>query len=264
MAFFDCSFHSDALGKACTMKVILPQRAATQIGMESVAGRELYPVLYLLHGLSDDHTIWSRRTSIERYAAAYPLAVVMPDGDRSFYMDMAHGGRYDAFLTQELPSLVCDFFPISRRREDTFIAGLSMGGFGALKSALKYPERYAAGAGISSVLGIDFLYRNSLVTDHREFDDVFGSEERWRESDDNPYRRAEQLAAMDGPRPKLLQICGTEDFLYADNLRFRDHLRRLGAFDYEYFEGPGVHCWEFWDQEIQRVLRWLPLAGKRP
>jgi S-formylglutathione hydrolase FrmB len=97
-------------------------------------------VLYLLHGLSDDDTAWLRRTSIERYVSELGLAVVMPQVHRSFYSDELHGLRYWTFLSDELPQLVDSFFHVSTRREDTFVAGLSMGGYGALKWALRQPS----------------------------------------------------------------------------------------------------------------------------
>ena len=111
-------------------------------------------MLYLLHGLSDDDTIWLRRTSIERYVAPLGLAVVMPQVHRSFYTDEAHGNRYWTFLSEELPELVHHFFRLSRRREDTFVAGLSMGGYGALKWALREPERFAAAASMSAAADV--------------------------------------------------------------------------------------------------------------
>lgn len=148
MAFIQCGFHSDVLGRACAMNVILPQKVKTQIGMASSgSGRKDYPVVYLLHGLSDDHTIWSRRSSIERYAAEYEVAVVMPNGERGFYTDMVEGYRYWTMLSEELPEIVCNLFPVSPRREDTFAAGLSMGGYGALKLARAAgPVRRGGGA----------------------------------------------------------------------------------------------------------------------
>ena len=109
------------------MTVILPEATATQIGMVGRTGAGLPPVLYLLHGLSDDDTTWLRRTSIERYVASLGLAVVMPQVHRSFYTDEALGGRYWSFLSEELPALVSTFFRVSERRSDTFVAGLSMG-----------------------------------------------------------------------------------------------------------------------------------------
>lgn len=116
-----------------------------QIGMNGSQKKSSYPVLYLLHGLSDDHTIWHRRTSIERYVSALGLAVVMPNVGKSFYTDMANGGNYFTFITEELPTLVQSYFPVSAKREDNFIAGLSMGGYGAFKVALSCPEKICGG-----------------------------------------------------------------------------------------------------------------------
>src|SRR5215204_1145839 len=152
MALMRCDFFSDALGLSTSMTVILPQRTQAQIGMASIGGDSPPPVLYLLHGLSDDDTTWSRRTSIERYVAPLGLAVVMPQVHRSFYLDEAIGNRYWTFLSEELPSVVGSFFRVSQRREDTFVAGLSMGGYGAVKWALRQPERFAAAASLSGAL----------------------------------------------------------------------------------------------------------------
>src|SRR3954447_5496722 len=136
MARLRVDFYSDALELGTAMTVLLPQRTTTQIGLDTAAAAGPAPVLYLLHGLSDDDTAWSRWTSIERYAADLGLAVVMPQVHRSFYADERGGGRFWTFLSAELPRLVDDFFRVSQRREDTFVAGLSMGGYGALKWAL--------------------------------------------------------------------------------------------------------------------------------
>src|SRR6478609_11942097 len=154
MAHLRCDFYSEALGLSTAMTVILPQQTSTQIGMTGAAAAGPPPVLYLLHGLSDDDTIWLRRTSIERYVAELGLAVVMPQVHRSFYTDEAYGGRYWTFLSEELPALVSSFFRVSERREDTFVAGLSMGGYGALKWALREPARFAAAASMSGAVDV--------------------------------------------------------------------------------------------------------------
>ncbi len=112
------------------------------------------PVLYLLHGLSDDDTIWLRRTSIERYVAEFGLAVVMPQVHRSFYLDGEYTGAYWTFVAEELPALVAGFFRVSQAREDTFVAGLSMGGYGAMLHALRQPGRFAAAASLSGALDV--------------------------------------------------------------------------------------------------------------
>lgn len=131
MALLRCNFFSDVLGMSMSMTVILPQKTRNQIGMAGAAPTDRHPCLYLLHGLSDDDTIWSRRTSIERYVAPLGLAVIMPNVHRGFYTDMAHGYRYWTYISEEIPALAQSFFHISDRREDTFVAGLSMGGYGA-------------------------------------------------------------------------------------------------------------------------------------
>ena len=155
MAFIQCDFGSYALGMACSMNVILPQKVNMQIGMKGVAGEGKHPTLFLLHGLSDDHTIWMRRTSIERYVAPLGLAVVMPNVHRSFYTDMAMGGKYWTFVSEELPRVARSLFHLSDKREDNFVAGLSMGGYGAMKMGLRKPEMFAAAASLSGVMDIN-------------------------------------------------------------------------------------------------------------
>jgi S-formylglutathione hydrolase FrmB len=243
------------------MTVLLPQRTSTQIGMagRTVAGPP--PVLYLLHGLSDDDTIWLRRTSIERYVAPLGLAVVMPQVHRSFYTDEAYGGRYWTFLAEELPALVADLFRVSDRREDTFVAGLSMGGYGALKWALRQPERFAAAASLSGAVDVAGLRTHRIrPEDLRLFDRVFGD----REAAGGPDDVLALLRAADpATLPALYACCGTEDELIGDNERFRDACAAAGVPLTTDF-GPGAHDWAYWDVRIQDVLTWLPLRPAAP
>ena len=259
MALMHCHFFSDVLGLSCTMDVILPQATRQQIGMQGRADRERFPVLYLLHGLSDDHTIWQRRTSIERYVVDLGLAVVMPAVERSFYTDMAHGLRWWTFVADELPALCRGFFPLSDRREDTFVAGLSMGGYGAFKLALRHPERYAAAASLSGALDMAAL----ASADDRgpDIELVYGDPAAIAGSDNDLLHLASVVAASSGPKPRLFQWCGVDDFLYPSNLTFRDHAQRLGL-PLTCTEGPGDHQWKHWDEQIQNVLAWLPLEGR--
>lgn len=240
------------------MYVILPQPTSGQIGMTGRSAGKLHPTLWLLHGMSDDHTIWLRRTSIERYAAPLGLAVVMPEVGRSYYTDQAHGYRYFSFLSEELPTLARTFFPLSDRRDDNFVAGLSMGGYGAFKWALRRPDQFAAAASLSG--GLDIADRGFQA--NPEFRDTFGDPEQVAGSDNDLFELARRAAASDGPRPTLYQCCGTEDFLYGANIRFRDHCRALPALSLTYEEEPGAHEWGYWDKKIQRVLQWLPLKTK--
>jgi len=263
MPFLQCNFHSNALGLACAMNVILPQEAgANQIGMESHAAADPdagFPVLYLLHGLSDDHTTWMRRTSIERYAAARGLAVIMPAANRSFYTDMAVGPKYWTFVSEELPALCRQMFRISSRRQDTFVAGLSMGGYGAFKLALRQPQRFAAAASLSGALDMAYRLEKAQSPEwHDELTHVFGDLSQLTGSDNDTMALATRLAGADGPKPALYQCCGDEDFLLDNNHNFRDHANQLGL-DLTYHEHAGFgHDWAYWDRQIQRVLDWLP------
>ncbi len=259
MAFIQCDFFSEVLGLSTSMNVILPQPASGQIGMEGSKAKSKYPVLYLLHGLSDDHTIWSRRTSVERYVASLGLAVVMPAVHKSFYTDMERGDRYWTFISEELPALAQSFFPISAAREDNFVAGLSMGGYGAFKLALRCPDKFIAGASLSGALDIAAIVEKEDAD--RAWMNVFGDLNKVRGSDNDLLHLAEKVSKSDGHKPMLYQCCGTEDFLYEDNITFRDWARELGL-DLTYEEEPGTHEWGYWDTKIQSVLEWLPLNKK--
>lgn len=256
MALLTCDFFSEALEVGTSMTVVLPQATSEQIGVESVALPEHgFPLLYLLHGLSDDHTAWLRYTSIERYATARGLAVVMPAVHRSFYADEVHGHPYWRFLSQELPEIVGSFFQVSRRREDTFVAGLSMGGYGALKLGLTHPERFAAVASLSGAVDVrslgDRLERAEIVTR------VFGGEFA---SSDDLY---ELLAAAEPATvPPIYISCGTEeDRLMDANTRLVRQAQDLGL-DVTADFRPGTHEWGLWDDVIQDVIAWLPLPSQ--
>jgi putative tributyrin esterase len=251
MALVSCDFYSEALEVSTSMTVILPQQTRTQIGMTGAgSGPAGAPVLYLLHGLSDDHTIWQRRTSIERYAAPLGLAVVMPAVHRSYYADEVHGHAYWTFLTQELPEVVSSFFRVSDRREDTFVAGLSMGGYGALKWVLHEPTRFAAAASMSGALDVGRLAQQSERVDL--FERVFGGA---------PGPREDLFALVESADidavPPLHISCGTEDAVLHSNQAFVQSARKAGARLTEDFRR-GQHEWGFWDTEIQTVLAWLP------
>lgn len=257
MALLTCNFYSESLGLSTSMNVILPQQTQSQIGLDNVKRPGPHKTLYLLHGLSDDDTIWVRRTSIERYAAAYGIAIVMPQVHRSFYTDMAYGEKYWAFISEELPKLARSFFPLSDKREDNFAAGLSMGGYGAFKLALRRPDLFSAGASLSGALDIASMVESPNNPRSGLLHTVFG-DQKVRGSEDDLLFLLDRVAKSNAPAPKLYQCCGTEDFLYADNQTFKKAADRSGL-DFTYEEGPGEHEWGYWDRMIQQVLKWLPL-----
>ena len=254
MILTQVNFYSDVLSLRCSMNVILPQRNLSE---EQGKSRPHYRTLYLLHGHSDDHTAWQRWTSIERYVEGLNLAVIMPAAHNSFYTDMAHGGKYFTFLTEEVPAVARDVFPLSTDRLDTFVAGLSMGGYGAFKLALTCPERYAAAASLSGAVDIGAVVSGNDENWLSAMRNVFGDLDKIPGSVHDLYSLAQKVAQSE-IKPRLFQYCGTDDFLYADNVRFRDYVRTL-PLDFTYEEGPGDHKWGYWDTMIQKALTWLSL-----
>lgn len=253
MALLDCCFYSNILGVETRAKVILPYGRK---GQYPAVGHEQLPVLYLLHGLSEDDTAWTRRTSLERYVMNLDLAVIMPDAGRSFYMNMESGGRYFDYISQELPALMQQMFPISSKREDCFIAGLSMGGYGAFKAALSFPESFAAAASLSGAVDIQRVFQDAV--EFPESKAVFGEVVK----PENDLRFLAEKAAAEGKLPALYQYCGTKDFLYEDNTSFRDFIRPLCP-DYSYREDGRGHEWEAWEEQLLQVLDWLREQNRR-
>lgn len=247
MAHLVVDYYADALGVQTRMHVLLPQRPA--------AGKA--KTLYLLHGMSDDEGTWMRRTSIDRYAEEHGLAVVMPDGGLGWYTDMYRGLAWFKFISGELPALCRRFFPIlSDKREDTYIGGNSMGGYGALKCALRAPRTFSRVISLSGALdAADTAINNTVPATRRYWEDVFGPAEDVSGSENDLFAAA---TALTDPalRPRIYMWCGTEDFLYGQNTRMRDHLRALG-YDLMYEESPGDHQWRHWDKKIADALDWL-------
>ncbi len=261
MSLFHCHFSSAALRQQVQVNVILPQRPAA----DRPAGG--YKTLYLLHGLSDDHNHWIRQTSIERYAAEYPdLAIAMPAVHRSFYQDMRLGMGYWTYVSEELPALLRAAFPLSAAREDNFAAGLSMGGYGAFQLGLRRPGNYAAVASLSGALDLPRRYKESLagtsVLTAPEcaalFDPATGVP-----AESDLFALLEKARADGTELPRLYQACGTEDFLWEDNVNFRDHAQKL-AVPLTWEQGPGAHNWAYWDTMIQKVLAWLNVRDAPP
>lgn len=251
MAQITCDFFSEALQVGTSMTVVLPQRTESQIGVAGGSRDPEPPVLYLLHGLSDDHTAWSRYTSIGLYAEAAGLAVVMPSVHRSFYADERRGHRYWEFVSEELPSVVRSFFRVGDDPRRTFVAGLSMGGYGAVRLALTHPERYAAAASMSGALDIVRAMADPMRAElsRRIFEDAVGP-------DENLFALLDRAPSV----PPLHLSCGTDDPLLDFTTGFADTALTAGH-DVTVDLRPGGHEWSFWDTEIQTIIEWLPLNG---
>ena len=224
MALFHVNFFSEALSMCMSMDVILPEQTTAQIGMKGVASGKPYKTLYLLHGMSDDHTIWQRRTSIERYVSELGIAVVMPTVHLAWYTDMAQGNRYWTFISDELPKKCRSFFAnMSDKREDNFAAGLSMGGYHSLHISKQYPDMFNYVGLFSAAIMPDAKVKSPIYED---FD--------------------KKLATQFAKKPALYWIgIGKTDFLYKANEDFRKMLDEKG-YKYTYYETGEGHIWKNW------------------
>ena len=262
MAFFDGVIYSKTLQMDTRLAVILPhdsREARVDAPAQKVAATS-QRTLILLHGLSDNAAAWWMRTSIIRYAEAHGIAVLMPQGEKSFYHDMVYGDDYFTYLTQELPSLAAQMFGVSVSPEDLMIAGLSMGGYGALKCALSYPEKYCACAAFSSACDLREIAANADVLEqtkgiHHTFEAIFGVPVSVPQESDLfllAERNASRLQHL-----QLYMACGRQDFLYASNVRFSNLMRGQPLKRFLYEEWDGTHEWGFWDEAIRRTLSWM-------
>ena len=243
MAHLRCDFRSDAMAMNTSMTVILPEKTdLSQV-----------PVVYLLHGLEDNCTGWTRYTSVERYAREKGAALVIPEVQRSFYTDMEQGIPYFTFIHDELPELCRGFFGFSARREKNYMMGLSMGGYGTLKCVLQTPERYAGAATFSAVADIEEFAAGQTAAEKRELQAVFGQSLKIP-ADCNLLTLAEKADASG--LPKLYMACGEQDALYAANVRLTDKLTALGA-DIRFEHWEGIHNCVFWDAAVRKALDYL-------
>lgn len=268
MAHIQMSFYSNALKKNANVMVFLPTQDADDYlfgsGNAKYAPEKKYQTLYLLHGSYGDCMDWGRLTSVERYAQQHCLAVVMPSGENSSYLNMDYGEAYLDYIGRELPEFLRIMFPLSERREDTFIAGLSMGGYGAWRLGLEFPEQYGAIASLSGGMEMKKIQAGHSAhldkMDHGYQAAVHGE----RNCGDLRNDLLELLKAdiADGKElPKLYMTCGTEDFIYSYNESFYADASQLAPITYA--RHPGVHDWVFWDAHLPDVLNWLPLAGEK-
>ncbi|MCK9478274.1 MAG: esterase family protein [Firmicutes bacterium] len=244
MATLQVGFKSEQLQKETGIKVILPEKRAENKPLS---------VLYLLHGFSGNEYSWCNQTSIQRYVQYKNIAVIMPDAFNSFYTDMACGVyNFRSYFINELMPFAAESFNLSKSREDSFIAGLSMGGYGAFKIALLYPERFSAAASFSGCMDISRLVKES------DFSAVFGNTLL---NEEDLFYLAKTVAQSE-VKPRLFQWCGTGDFLYNDNIKFKNHVEKLG-FDYTYRQSQGTHEWKYWDEQVRKLFAWLGIHNNR-
>lgn len=266
MAVIQVNFMAETLGRNVPLYVVLP---TDKVYFEDSKKREEgkpYKTLYLLHGIIGNYTDWLFGTRIQRWAEEKNLAVVMPSGDNMFYIDQPWNcNMYGEFIGKELVSFTRKTFPLSHKREDTFIGGLSMGGFGAIRNGLKYHETFGSIVALSSALIVN---ENLLVkTENPRFPSeseeykhaCFGYDlELAIKSDINPVVLVENLIKEECMVPEIYMACGKDDELLLANSEFSEFLTKMGI-KHTYEIGDGAHEWDFWDTYICKALKWLPL-----
>ena len=265
MALLNCNFCSSVLGKNTAMTVILPEHRHQPRKEED----RKYPVLYALHGLGHDHTQWQRYGTLESLLENEEVIVVMPDCGKSFYTDGKHGYEYFTFLTEELPLIVGNYFPASRKREDTYIAGISMGGYGALKAALWRPDLYAKAAALSPAAdppAVAASLKNVYTCRDQEdnISSIFGAPEEFYGSYNNLFKAVDRYAKNGKWKLPFFICCGEQEPLYKSNVELAAYMGKAGI-SATFVGGEGGHNWEYWNKMMPHVLKELGvLTGKGP
>ena len=273
MAFIHLNYYSHKLHYQTDLNVTIP----IPDGDDDVLGGEMpeyfpagkkYQVLYLLHGTCGDCYDWLIKTNVERLAQKHRLALVMPSCQNTFFLNMDSGPDYLDFLIKELPEFITGMFPISKKREDTFIAGISMGGYGAWHAALAAPDRFEAAASLSGVLefpagefiepvirnGRDDIWPFRAMLGRKRVDEILA------DTKFHLLSRIEELQEKGGRVPKLFMTVGTEDFTYKSNQAVREQLDKRNV-SCIYTEGSGSHNWFYWNEHLPEILDWLPLKN---
>lgn len=243
MAVLDCFYDSEVLGGKTALRAILPEHVPVATA----------PVFYLLHGLDGTYLSWYDNTKLEPLAARYGVVIIMPDAKNSFYTDTVNGERYYTQITREMPRRIEHYFGL---RGERHIAGISMGGHGAYKIALLNPEDFVTVGSFSGVLDL-VANINDGISERKTavLKEVIGEQLAVSGTENDLFDLARKTTASGRKLPRFYQFCGTEDFLYDMNRKFRDLARQL-RLDLTYLEGPGDHTWPCWARQIEHYIPW--------
>lgn len=261
MAILQVDFLSKTLKRHVTFNAIVPVDTADIPGQEKTYEGPIKS-LYLLHGISGNQTAWISGSRIDRFAQMSNIAVFMPAGENSFYLDDENRGElYGEYIGHELVEFTRKMFPVSERREDTFIGGLSMGGYGAIRNGLKYADNFSRIIALSSALitkniaGAPVDFKDD-IGDYKYYKSIFGDLNQLLGSDKDPEALINMLKKKKAAIPKMYMACGTQDFLLNENRDFHNFLVSENI-DHTYVESPGIHDWVFWNEHIEKAIEWL-------
>ena len=257
MATLTTTFQSEALKRKVTFSAIIPTPTKSLYDYETKAEAEPegLKTLYLLNGWNGNHEDWIQNSTIIKLADQYNLAVIMPSGDNSFYVDHVEGSDYGRFIGEELVNVTRSLFPLSTKRKDTFIGGLSMGGYGALRNGYVYSKTFSRIIALSSSI----LHKGDKVHDLSEDNPInqklkfIIQSDTFTDMDDS--LDIYQVIKKAETKPELFLACGTEDFLYEENLGVHKWMEE-NEIEHHYVEAPGEHNWKFWEMTISQALEW--------
>lgn len=265
MALLQANIFSKCLMRTVTIQVILPIDKLASDG-NFISRNRPFKTLYLLHGILGNYTDWVSGTRIQRWAQDENLAVVMPSGENRFYVDQpTPGNQYGEFTGKELVELTRAMFPLSHKREDTFIGGLSMGGYGAFVNGLRYHDTFSHIIALSTAFILNDAANateEALVPFHKKsfYTSIFGDPALLPDSLMDYHSLILSLIEKNVEIPAIFMACGTEDPLLETNRSYEQFLTDH-QIEHTYIEGPSSHEWDFWDSYIRKALDWLPLEG---
>ncbi|OPX44478.1 enterobactin/ferric enterobactin esterase [Ruminiclostridium hungatei] len=260
MAFLQVNYFSKALNRHVSFNALIPVDDYNTPEQE----KEIRPFrsLYLLHGYTGSYMDWICGSRIQEFAMKNNLAVFMPSGDNNFYLDDTDiGALYGEFVGKELVETTRQMFRLSEKRDDTYIGGYSMGGYGAVRNGLKYSENFSRIIALSSALitrgiaGIPVDFKGP-VADYPYYRRVFGDLDQLIGSDKDPEALIDELKGRKAEIPQIYMACGTEDFLLEENRQFHDFLVSRNIM-HTYVEDSGVHDWNFWNTYIEKGISWI-------
>ena len=262
MAFIQVNMMSRCLFRTVNVNVIIPAdkiQVPDPRGNEAFAVLDKFKTLYLLHGICGSQVDWLNNTKLQLWAEEKNLAVVMPAGDNRFYVDQPEtNDYYGMFIGQELVEVTRRMFPLSRRKEDTYIGGLSMGGYGALRNGLLNYDTFGGIAALSTANVADESARQLPFLPESYYRCIFGSGEEIRKRSNDIHDLIRRNAAEGKTDQKIFLACGRDDSLLEGSHLLRDEFSEYG-YDVTYIETPGGHEWDFWNARIRDVIDWMPL-----
>lgn len=254
MAIVTVNYFSDALSRNVTYRAIIPEQSSATVPLSS---------LYLLHGYTGDQNDWLEYSGIRNLAERFGLAVFMPAGENSFYFNHPDGPQFSTFIGKELVEQTRFLFPLSLKRENTLLAGLSMGGYGALLNGLVFPDTFGF---IGSFSGVVFSRSSRMNEAHPRINipllqQITGSDQ-WNDlPEELDILQLLEKSANQMVFPHLFLACGKEDYLYLENRSLHCYLEEQNI-QHHYAEWPGEHDWCFWNQAIEVFLKWYEKKRK--